>query len=343
MSFRRNKLPLSSGGRARDAREGDSYQTVLVFSAAALTIVLFALTATTTRIVVKQINGFDAGLIRAVGAGLFAIPLIAICRFRPPRGMAGWGLLLTSAFCSFAAFPVLFSLGAERTSASHAGLLMGTLPLFTGGIGMVVERRAPPLFWAVGACVAMSGEAALVLLRTPGVHVHATILGDMLVAASLILCSGGFVAGAQLANRISSWAATFWGIGVAAVTLAPLAAVRIADVNWSLLTPTTWTALFHLTFGANILAYVSWFWALSRGGIARVAVLQFLQPAVAVLFAVVLLGEQLTLPIAAAMVTIVAGIIIARRRSQAVIGLRQRRREVEAALDFDSDRRSRGT
>lgn len=287
-----------------------------VFAAAALTIVLFALTATTTRIAVRQIDGFDVGLIRAVGAGLFAIPLIAICRMRPPQRMADWGLLFISALGSFVAFPLLFGLGAERTSASHAGLLMGLLPLVTGGIGMVIERRAPSPMWFAGAFVASSGAVALVLLRGDTGHAHATIAGDMLVAAALILCAVGFVAGARLANSISAWAATFWGVAVAAVVLSPLAVLRVGDVAWASLEGTTWVALLHLTLGANIIAFVSWFWALSRGGIARVAVLQFIQPPVAVLFAVILLGEKITGSIMLAMLTIVIGIILARRQPQ---------------------------
>jgi drug/metabolite transporter (DMT)-like permease len=310
---------LSAGSLAApaDIDRGRS-SNLAVFAAAAATIVLFALTATTTRIAVRDIDGFDVGLIRAVGAGLFAIPLIAICRMRPPRRMADWGLLLVSALGSFVAFPLLFGLGAERTSASHAGLLMGLLPLVTGGVGMIIERRTPSPIWFIGAFIASSGAAALVMLRGDSGHAHATIGGDLLVAAALILCAIGFVAGARLANFVSSWAATFWGVAVAAVVLSPFAVFRMGGIAWGSLAGPTWAALLHLTLGANILAFVSWFWALSRGGIARVAVLQFTQPAVAVLFAVMLLGEKITGAIVLAMLTIITGIILARRRPQEV-------------------------
>ena len=214
MSARENRVPSVVRFRLRPA-DRDASRPIAIFAAASLTIVLFALTATTTRIVVMQISGFDAGLVRAVGAGLFAMALIAVCRIRPPHGIADWGLLLVSALGSFVAFPLLFSLGAERTSASHAGLLMGLLPLVTSGIGMAIERRLRAAAWFAGASIALCGVAALVLLRSQAGQPAATIGGDLLVAAALVLCSAGFVAGARLANRISAWAATFWGVAVA--------------------------------------------------------------------------------------------------------------------------------
>ena len=47
----------------------------------------------------------------------------------------------------------------------------------------------------------------------------------------------------------------------------------------------------------TILGYVGWYWALGKGGVQRIAVLQFLQPPMGVVLAIGLLGEPVTLPI----------------------------------------------
>jgi drug/metabolite transporter (DMT)-like permease len=52
---------------------------------------------------------------------------------------------------------------------------------------------------------------------------------------------------------------------------------------------------------------------LSRGGIARVAALQLAQPVVALLFAVLLLGEHLPIRVMFATLVILGGIVVARR------------------------------
>ena len=41
---------------------------------------------------------------------------------------------------------------------------------------------------------------------------------------------------------------------------------------------TSWGAVVFLAVVTSIVGYVGWYWALDRGGIARIATLQFLQP-----------------------------------------------------------------
>ena len=61
------------------------------------------------------------------------------------------------------------------------------------------------------------------------------------------------------------------------------------------------------------LANVAWLWALARGGIVRIAPLQFAQPILAVLFVALLLKEVFTLRLLLATIVIVTGIIVAHR------------------------------
>ena len=63
----------------------------------------------------------------------------------------------------------------------------------------------------------------------------------------------------------------------------------------------------------SILGYVGWYWALDRGGIARIATLQFLQPISGFVLAAIVLGENVTVPIAVGSALIVGGIVIAQR------------------------------
>jgi drug/metabolite transporter (DMT)-like permease len=66
---------------------------------------------------------------------------------------------------------------------------------------------------------------------------------------------------------------------------------------------------------SSILAYAAWYWALGQGGIGRTGLAQFAQPLIGVVFAVALLGEALTWPMAAAAAAILAGVALARGRA----------------------------
>jgi drug/metabolite transporter (DMT)-like permease len=53
-----------------------------------------------------------------------------------------------------------------------------------------------------------------------------------------------------------------------------------------------WVAIAYLAIGVTIVGYVLWYWSLGQGGIARIALLQFLQPVSGVILATILLGEH---------------------------------------------------
>ncbi len=64
---------------------------LLILGAATITITLFALTSATTRIAVGLVDGVTLGILRTIGAGLFALPLLLIFRLPPPKKLADWG------------------------------------------------------------------------------------------------------------------------------------------------------------------------------------------------------------------------------------------------------------
>jgi drug/metabolite transporter (DMT)-like permease len=68
-----------------------------------------------------------------------------------------------------------------------------------------------------------------------------------------------------------------------------------------------------LALGVSTFGYVLWYWALGKGGIARMGVLQFLQPVSGVGYAWWLLGEPVTATVLAASAAIMAGVVVATR------------------------------
>ena len=298
------------------ARSGAAGAAILLtLAAAGLTIFLWALNPITTRIATAQLTGLAVGVFRPVGAGLLAVPLLAIFRLRPPRDRGGWTLLLLSAGGGFIGFPLLLSLGTARTSPCHAALIMAAMGLFAVLIDRAVERRIPRLQWCIGAAIALAGEAMLIGIHTGHIagHVRASMFGDVLVLGGCLAAAASFVAGARLTTRIGAWAATFWAIALAGIGLLPIAAVMAGGSDWTALSLIDWVALLHLAFGAGLVAWIAWFWALSRGGIAQVGVLQLAQPLMSLVLAVLLLSERLTAPMIVAAIAILAGVAFARR------------------------------
>jgi drug/metabolite transporter (DMT)-like permease len=284
-----------------------------VVAIAFIPIVLFALTPVSTRIIVGELDPLVAGLVRTAGAIIVTLPLALVLRFALPRDAGGWWLLALNACTTFTAFPVLFCLGGQYTSASHASLIMATTPIITGLCVAALERSRPRPAWWLGSAMAFSGEAALVLLRAPG-DTSGTLAGDLLILGACLGAGIGYIAGARLIDRIGAWPATFWSITFASILQIPFVALLWHRADWRMVDLAGWLSLFHLTYGVTVIALMVWLWALARGGIARVAVLQFIQPVLGVAFAALLLHEPLTLPLLVAGAAILAGVVIARHR-----------------------------
>jgi len=187
------------------------------------------------------------------------------------------------------------SLGlAQSTSATHAGLIMASMPLVTGAIGFMLDRKLPRAASLLGAALGLAGETALVLAADRGAPAQSTTVGDLVVLVSCASFCVGAVAESRLTARIGPWRPTLWAIALAGVVLLPPAMHEWSRVSIAASTLATWLALIHLCVGASGIACVAWPFALARGGIARVAPLQFAQPLLAVVFAAALLGEHVS-------------------------------------------------
>jgi drug/metabolite transporter (DMT)-like permease len=192
-------------------------------------------------------------------------------------------------------------------------MILAALPIFTGLYAAAVARRVPARGWLVGCAIALAGEVVLIGARGGGTG-EATLTGDLLVLAAALVVSAGYVAGALLPPRgVSSSAATFWGVVLGAIVLSPLATVLFAqdgapDAGWQ-----SWAAVGVLAGVTSVVGYIGWYWALDRGGIARISTVQFLQPLSGFALAVVVLGDRVTPAIAVGAAAIVAGVVIAQR------------------------------
>ena len=191
-------------------------------------MVFWGATPVLTRIATDDLDPLWVAVLRTVLAGVVAAPLVVTTERRPPSTARARLLLVVSAAAGFVIFPVVFTIGQERTSAMHGVGILAALPVFTGLYGMLVARRRPGHWWLAGCALALAGEAVIVAVRAGGGGT-ATLVGDLLVLASALVVSAGYVAGALLVPRgFSSAATTYWGVMLGAVALVPLALVLLA-------------------------------------------------------------------------------------------------------------------
>ncbi len=290
--------------------------TVSVLAAAFLAVVLWGASPVAAKIAVAGLPPVAVACLRTLIGGLAALVIALMMRLPLPSTPGQRGTLAISGLGGFIAFPLLFTLGVAATSANRASIILAALPVLTGAYAHALERRLPAPMWWIGCTIALLGEVLLILWRQPAAaaaHSVATLGGDLLVVASTLFAAMGYVAGGRLKQQgYSATATTFWGAAGSAILLLP-SVPWLMGLGLEAASVEAWAGVLYLAIAVTIIGYILWYWALGQGGIARVGLMQFLQPISGLLLAAVLLGEQLTLPLAVAAVLVLAGVFIAAR------------------------------
>lgn len=284
-----------------------------VFIAAITAVIIFGGSAIAAKVAVSTIAALDVAILRTVIGGLLALPLALMLRIPLPLVNFQRGLLLLSGFCGFIAFPLLFTFGVMLTSANHATMILAILPVMTGAIAMIWDRQIPKFLWWLGCATAFAGGIILIYEPATGVA-GASIEGDLLVLVADVFASLGYVAGARLQRSgYSAKGTTFWGVSLFALILIPVAPFVVDIETLRVAGSPAWAGVLYQAIGVTIIAYMLWYWSLGTGGIARVGLLQFLQPVSGVILAWVILSELLSFSFIVASAFIMLGVVIAFR------------------------------
>lgn len=290
----------------------------LPYAVALAIMVVWGGTPLFSKLAAAEIDPLLVGILRTVVAGVVGLPLVLAMRQPLPPDRRGRVLLAISGFAAFVAFPLMFTVGQHQTSAMHGALILATLPVFTSLFGTLVERRRVSAAWVAGCVVALGGEAAVIAMRTAGAAAGATMQGDAIVLASAVVCSIGYVAGARLSQRgYPSLPTTLWGVGLAAVVLAPVAVWSIVTNGVPHAGAAAWGSVLVLALLTSILGYIAWYWALAKGGISRIAGVQFTQPLFGMVLAAVVLAERPAPLMLVAAAAILAGAWMVQRATRA--------------------------
>ncbi|MBI3707805.1 MAG: DMT family transporter [Proteobacteria bacterium] len=288
--------------------------TPSVILAALATVILWGGSPVGTKFAVAELSPLAVAAARTCIGGTIAAILAWSLRIPLPATASQRILLLTSSVGGFIGFPFLFTIGMSTTTAIHGAMILAFLPVTTGAIAHLWDRRWPERRWWLGCMIAVTGEMVLILGRSAAVAGHADLTGDLIIVLSTLFASMGYVAGGRLKQRdYPSQGTTYWGVTLASILLLPTLPFLYRGIDIKALSFPTWAALIYLAVGVTVVGYIGWYWALGRGGIENVGVLQFLQPVSGIVLAYFLLGEPLSAGLAVATALILGGIYVATR------------------------------
>ncbi len=262
------------------------------FALGALGVMMFAMTLPMTRLAVgdasaPQLAPAFVTAARAAVAGLLSAMYLLAVRAGPPA-RRHWPALAVSGLGTVIGYPLLLALALRSVDAMHAAVVTGVLPLGTAVVAALALRQRPSLgFWAcaVAGCALVLGFAAW----QGGGRLSAA---DGLLLLAVLSTSLGYVAGARVAATVPAQQVICW-ILVAGLPLTVPAALWFWPAPDVVIRPAAWGGFAYTAVFSMWLGFFAWYRGLALGGVVRVSQVQLLQPFLALLFAVPVLGEKL--------------------------------------------------
>jgi drug/metabolite transporter (DMT)-like permease len=265
-----------------------------------LGVIIFSGSLPATRVAVSGFSALFLTSARAVIAALIGVAVLFLLRQARPERKDLASLAIVS-LGVVVGFPLLTALALQHITSAHSIVFIGLLPLSTAIFAVLRGGERPqPLFWLF----ALLGSATVAgfALSNDG---SASVAGDLLMVAAIVLCGLGYAEGAALSRRIGGWQVISWALLLALPLMIPVA-ILTSPPSWSGVGVPAWIGLAYVSIFSMFVGFIFWYRGLAIGGIARIGQLQQFQP----FFGLALAGFLLHEPVAGSMIAATALVVV---------------------------------
>ncbi|HXA30329.1 MAG TPA: EamA family transporter [Candidatus Angelobacter sp.] len=260
------------------------------------------------KVAVGEVSPVALVFLRTASGALLLVPIAAARGHLRPL-LPHWRWIAAYTVIEIGIPWVLLSDAERKLSSSLAGLLVAAVPLIGTVIAAAMGHERVDGRRLTGLLVGLGGVGALLGLDVGSGSAPAVVeMGAVAVCYAV-----GPVIVARRLNRLPALGVVAASLALAAVAYAPVAATRLPAhmPGGSVI-----AALALLGVVCTALAFVVFFALIAEVGPVRATVITYVNPAVAVLLGVSLLHERFTAGIALGFALILAGCVLATRRTQ---------------------------
>ena len=194
--------------------------------------------------------------------------------------------LAASALGTVLGFPLFLSLALRQVDAMHAAVVTGLMPLATAVAAAIFFRQRPSNgFWV---CAVLG--CAMVLAFAAYQGRGSLSAADGLLLLAVLSTALGYVAGARVAAELPAQQVICWVLVISLPFTLPGAWLTWPEAPAR---ASAWGGFAYVTLFSMWLGFFAWYRGLATGGTVRVSQVQLVQPFLALLFAVPVLGEKL--------------------------------------------------
>ncbi|MBI3209043.1 MAG: EamA family transporter [Candidatus Solibacter usitatus] len=288
--------------------------TALLYSLLVLMVSFWALNFVVARITLREFPPLLAASLRAFLAGLFLLPLYlwkGRQQDKEPWSRRDMPYLLSLGVLGVTFNQVLFLLGLNRTSNTHAAIITGLMPLQVMVISMISGLERTSLKRLLGMAVAIGGVGILQTAREPGGQ--ATLIGDALILLSGTSFAIFVILSKKLTTKHGGLTINTFAFFGGGMVLIPGIVWQLRTFDLTAVTVAGWSSLAYMAIFPSAIAYLIFYWALTYIPASRVSNFSYLQPVLATIFSVLMLSDHVTGTLVAGGTLVLTGVFLTER------------------------------
>jgi drug/metabolite transporter (DMT)-like permease len=255
------------------------------------------------------LEGFEPGLITWMRVGLGALVLSLVPKARRPVAAEDRPRLLALSVLWVAIPFTLFPIAQQHVNSAVAGMLNGSVPVFTAVMASLLLRRLPRGGQLIGLLVGFAGVALMSLAS--GAEGSAQAFGVVLLLLASLCYGVSINIATPISQRYGSLPVTARMLALAAVWTAPLGLRDLLEsrMDWASL-----ASVVVLGAVGTGIAFVIMGALAGRVGSTRSSFITYLIPVVALVLGVVFRDDRVTAWALVGVALVIAGALLASRR-----------------------------
>jgi len=278
-----------------------------------LAILLFAGTIPATKLVLEIYSPLHVTALRASCATLFAIIFFIYLKLKNLQKKDYMSLknsarfkvneiyeLLVIGLLIVFGFPGAVAFALAEVSSAYTAVILSMLPLCLSAAAVIMAKEKPPLlFWFYSFAAAALVGIFMVNEYTMGVSLHKLdikrfVLGNFWLFVACICAAVGYTKSASLNKKISGFSIISWSLCLTS-PISFLLSFLLWPKNFSIQNAIEHSGsllgIMYLGLLSMFIGNCLWSIALSKGGIAKIGQIQFLQPFITIFLSYWLLSE----------------------------------------------------
>ncbi|WP_395607370.1 DMT family transporter [Pseudomonas sp. B22129] len=214
-------------------------------------------------------------------------------------------------------YNLCFFYGLHYINASRASLIVALNPAVIGLASWLLFKERLGQAKLIGIALCLGGAGAVIFSRNPKLldgAAHAWV-GDVLIFGCVVGWGAYSLFSRGLNQSLGALQTVTWSIllGTLMLTMTSALSGRLTSAAVHAIEPAQWLSLLYLGVLGSAVAYIFWYDGIRHIGATRAGVFIALNPLTAVVCGAVLLGEQLTLPMAVGGALILLGIYLCNK------------------------------